>query len=83
MTVCVYYYNYIFFICFIVVAINLDMPVYTAVEADNVLVICSNITEGCLDREVSIEFTTTADQTATGIARYVNEDANDNIIIIR
>lgn len=44
---------------------------FTVFEADNVSVICCNITEGCLDREVTIEFTTLADQTATGISHYV------------
>ena len=62
------------------VTIDVEMSVYMAVEADDVLVICSNITEGCLDREVAIEFTTVADQTATGIARCVSSNANDNCI---
>jgi len=63
-----------------VVTIDVEIAVYIVVEADGVLVISSNITEGCLDREVAINFTTVADQTATGIAYCVNRNANDNCI---
>ena len=62
------------------VTIDLEMSVYMAIKADDVLVICSNITEGCLDREVAIEFATVADQTATGITHCISSNANEKIV---
>ena len=46
------------------------MSVYSVEEADTVITVCSSITEGCLDRAVTVGFTT-ADGAARGIAQCV------------